>query len=138
MLIVDTGPLVAAADRTDRHHQPCLELLETASGPLVTTAMVVAEAVYLLTRELGAHAEPAFYDAIINGTLTVEPLTTADWRRIRELVDRYQNLPLGGTDASLIAVAERLGATRIATLDRAHFSIVRPAHCDTFEISPTP
>jgi hypothetical protein len=100
--------------------------------------MVVAEAVYLLTRELGAHAEPAFYEAIINGTLTVEPLTTADWRRIRELVDRYQNLPLGGTDASLIAVAERLGATRIATLDRAHFSIVRPAHCDTFEISPTP
>jgi uncharacterized protein len=138
VLIVDTGPLVDAADRTDRHHQACLELLETASGPLVTTAMVVAEAVYLLTRELGAHAEPAFYDAIINGTLTIEPITTADWQRIRELVDRYQNLPLGGTDASLIAVAERLGATRIATLDRAHFSIVRPAHCDTYEISPTP
>ena len=48
------------------------------------------------------------------------------------------DLPLGGTDASLIAVAERLGATRIATLDRAHFSIVRPAHCDAFELSPTP
>ena len=100
--------------------------------------MVVAEAVYLLTRELGPHAEPAFYDAIINGTLTVEPLTSVDWQRIRELVDRYQNLPLGGTDASLIAIAERLGATRIATLDRAHFSIVRPAHCDAFDLNPTP
>ncbi|MGC1512064.1 MAG: PIN domain-containing protein [Acidimicrobiales bacterium] len=77
MLIVDTGPLVAAADRTDRHHHACLELLEIASGPLVTTAMVVAEAVYLLTRELGPHAEPAFYDAIINGDLTVEALTKA-------------------------------------------------------------
>lgn len=138
MLIVDTGPLVAAADRNDRRHHACLELLETASGPLVTTAMVVAEAVYLLTRELGPHAEPAFYDAIINGTLTVEPLTSVDWQRIRELVDRYQNLPLGGTDASLIAIAERLGATRIATLDRAHFSIVRPAHCDAFDLNPTP
>jgi len=51
-LIVDTGPLVAAADRSDRHHSACLELLETAPGPLVTTAMVVAEAVYLLGREL--------------------------------------------------------------------------------------
>lgn len=138
MLIVDTGPLVAAADRTDRQHHACLELLETASGPLVTTAMVVAEAVYLVTRELGPHAEPAFYDAIINGTLTVEPLGPADWQRIRELVDRYMDLPLGGTDASLIAVAERLGATRIATLDRAHFSIVRPVHCDAFELSPHP
>ena len=138
MLIVDTGPLVAAADRTDRHHHSCLELLETAPGPLTTTAMVVAEAVYLLTRELGPRAEPAFYDAIINGTITVEPLIAADWQRIRDLVDRYQNLPLGGTDASLIAVAERLGATRIATLDRAHFSIVRPTHCDAFELSPKP
>lgn len=138
MLIVDTGPLVAAADRTDRHHTACAELLETATGPLVTTAMVVAEAVYLLTRELGGHAELAFYDAIINGSLTVEPLTGQDWQRIRELVERYADLPLGGTDASLIAIAERLGATRVATLDRAHFSIIRPAHCDAFELGPTP
>jgi len=87
VLIVDTGPLVAAADRTDRHHRARLDLLETASGPLVTSAMVVAEAVYLLTRELGAHAE-------------------------------------------------RLGATRIATLDRAHFTVVRPAHCEAFELAP--
>ncbi|MDO8391262.1 MAG: PIN domain-containing protein [Actinomycetota bacterium] len=138
MLIVDTGPLVAAADRTDRHHHACLELLETAMGPLVTTALVVAEAAYLLTRELGPQAEPAFYDSIIDGTITVESLTTADWQRVRDLVARYQDLPLGGTDASLIAIAERLGATRIATLDRAHFGIVRPAHCDAFEVVPTP
>lgn len=138
MLIVDTGPLVAAADRTDRHHTACAELLETATGPLVTTAMVVAETVYLLTRELGGHAESAFYDAIIGGTLTVEPLTGQDWLRIRELVERYADLPLGGTDASLIAIAERLGATRIATLDRTHFGIVRPAHCDVFGLSPAP
>lgn len=100
--------------------------------------MVVAEAVYLLARELGPRAEPAFYDSIIDGTLIVEPLVPSDWRRIKDLVDRYQNLPLGGTDASLIAIAERLGARRIATLDRAHFSIVRPAHCEAFEPSPTP
>lgn len=136
MLIVDTGPLVAAADRSDRHHTACVELLETAAGPLVTTAMVIAEAVYLVTRELGGHAESAFHDAIIDGTLIVEPLTGQDWQRIREPVDRYADLPLGGTDASLIAIAERLGGTRVATLDRAHFHIIRPAHCDTFELVP--
>ncbi|MDJ0770488.1 MAG: PIN domain-containing protein [Ilumatobacter sp.] len=136
MLIVDTGPLVAAADRSDRHHHACVELLETATGPLVTTAMVVAEVVYLVTRELGAHAEAAFYDAIIDGTLTVEPITRHDWQRVRELVDRYADLPLGGTDASLIAIAERLEVTRVATLDRAHFHVIRPAHCDAFELVP--
>ena len=100
--------------------------------------MVIAETVYLLTRELGPHAEAAFYEAIINGTLIVEPLTAADWLRIRDLVHQYADLPLGGTDASLIAVAERLGARRVATLDRAHFSVVRPAHCDAFELAPNP
>lgn len=102
----------------------------------MTTALVVAEVGYLFRREIGPPAEPAFFDGIVDGTLSVQPLDAPDWRRIRELVELYQDLPLGGTDASLVAVAERLGATRIATLDRAHFSVVRPAHCDAFEILP--
>jgi hypothetical protein len=60
----------------------------------------------------------------------------ADWVRVRELVDRYQNLPLGGTDASVIAIAERLGVERVATLDRRHFTVVRPVHCPPFELFP--
>lgn len=59
-----------------------------------------------------------------------------DWERVRELVDRYQDLRLGGTDASLVAIAERLGATRIATLDHRHFRVIRPQHCDAFELLP--
>ncbi len=70
--------------------------------------------------------------------MTVEPLIGPDWQRIRELVERYADLPLGGTDASLIAIAERLGSTRVATLDRAHFHVIRPTHCDAFELVPTP
>ena len=72
MRLVDHNDDVEA-DRTDHRHHARLELLETASGPLVTTAMVVAEAVYLLTRELGPHAHTTFHDAIIDGTLTVNP-----------------------------------------------------------------
>jgi uncharacterized protein len=69
--------------------------------------MVIAEAAYLVARELGGHAESAFYDAIIDGTLIVEPLTGQDWQRVRALVDRYADLSLGGTDASLIAMSWR-------------------------------
>ena len=44
MLIVDTGPLVSIADTKDRHYQSCLALLQSDSGPLVTTSFVVRPA----------------------------------------------------------------------------------------------
>ena len=58
--------------------------------------------------------------------MEVADLTGDDWARIGELVTGYADLRLGGTDASVIAVAERCGATRIATLNHRHFHVVRP------------
>lgn len=136
MLIVDTGPLLATADRNDPAHTACRTLLESDPEPLITTAMVTAEAAYLICRQLGPSAEVALYTSIAEGELVVADLIGTDWVRIRDLVDRYASLPLGGTDASLIAIAERLGARRIATLDRRHFSVVRPRHIENFELSP--
>ena len=59
-----------------------------------------------------------------------------DWLRIAELVGQYRDLPLGSVDASVVAAAERLDITKIATLDRRHFSIMRPAHTHSFELLP--
>jgi uncharacterized protein len=74
VLIVDTGPLVATADRADKDHAACRELLEDDEGPLVTTAMVIAEAAYLIDRQLGAKAEAALYASVIQGQLDVADL----------------------------------------------------------------
>ena len=93
---------------------------------MVTTPLVVAETGYLIDRQLGPTAEAAFYRSIANGDLLVEHLTAADWQRVAELVESYADFPLGGTDASIIAIAERLGIARVATLDRRHFQAVRP------------
>ena len=136
MLIVDTGPLVAAADRADKDHAACRALLEDDEGPLVTTGLVIAEAAYLITRQLGPAAEAALYSSIIEGDLEVAALGRADWERVRELVTVYASLPLGGTDASVVALAERHGATRVATLDRRHFTVVRPRHAQALELLP--
>ena len=136
MLIVDTGPLVAIADQDDRDYQTCLDLLATATGPLITTELVIAEPGYLLNRELGPKAELALVEMIQDGTLTIEPLGSPDWTRVAELLDRYEDVPLGVTDASLIAIAERLSAVEVATLDRRHFRVVRPSHCDSFILKP--
>jgi uncharacterized protein len=136
VLVAGTGPLVAAADRADKDHAACRELLEGDEGPLVTTAMVIAEAACLIDRQLGAEAEAALYTSIIQGQLEVADLSVTDWRRIQDLVSTYADLRLGGTDASVVALAERHGAVRIATLNRRDFAVVRPRHADAFELLP--
>ena len=137
MLIVDTGPLVATADRADKDHLACRALLEGDAGPLVTTAMVIAEAAYLIDRQLGPKAEAGLYASITSGQLEVADLTQEDWTRIGDLVATYADMRLGGTDASVIALAERHGVTRIATLNRRHFAVVRPRHTPAFTLLPT-
>jgi hypothetical protein len=136
VLVVDTGAFLAAADREDPAHPACRDLMEGHPGPLVTTALVVAETGWLINRQLGPATEAAFYRGVAAGEITVEALTTDDWARVAELVDRYADLPLGGTDASLVALAERLGATQVATLDHRHFRVVRPRHVEAFEPLP--
>jgi uncharacterized protein len=134
--IIDTGVLLAAADDSDRAHQTCADLVEAAAGSLITTPLIIAETGYLIERQLGPVAEAGFYRSLGNADLLVEGLTATDWYRIAELVERYADFPLGGADASVVAVAERLGVTRIATLDHRHFQAVRPSHCEAFEIVP--
>lgn len=97
MLVVDTGPLVAAADIGDRDHQACLRLLGTAQGPLVVSPLVVAEAAYLIGRQLGSQFEAEFFRSISDGELLMESLTPADLVRMAELVETYADLGLGGT-----------------------------------------
>ena len=106
MLVVDTGPLVATADTSDKDHAACRALLEGDEGPLVTTAMVIAEAAYLIDRQLGPRAEASLYDSVLSGQLEVASLDREDWQRIAELVTTYADLRLGGTDASVIQVSE--------------------------------
>jgi uncharacterized protein len=127
VLVVDTSVLLAAADTADPDHEPCTRAIERAS-PLVTTALVVAETAYLIGRQLGAAAEAAFFRAVAAGELQVEMITPTDARRIADLIETYADLGLGGTDASLIVVAERFKVATIATLDRRHFGAVRPSH----------
>ena len=136
MLIVDTGVVLVASDNGDPDHVACAGLLQDSVGPLVTTALVIAESAYLIGRQLGAVSEARFFRSIADGEITMEALSVADDLRIADLVQQYTSLPLGGTDATVIALAERLGETRIATLDHRHFTVVRPAHCDAFELVP--
>jgi hypothetical protein len=134
LAVVDSGPLYAVTDTDDDDHLRSLAALERADLQLVIPTLVVAEVTYLIGRRLGPLAEARFLRGL--DQLEVEPPATDDWQRIAELVELYQDFPLGGTDASVVALAERLGAEILVTLDLRHFTAVQPRHCPTFHLVP--
>lgn len=134
LAVVDAGPLYATADADDHDHDACRTVLSRGDLRLVIPALVVAEATYFVGRRLGPQAEAAFLRGM--EALDIEGPTPEDFARIAELVETYADFPLGGTDASVIALGERIGATIVITLDRRHFAAVKPRHRDAFELLP--
>jgi predicted nucleic acid-binding protein len=139
VIVCDTGPLVAAALYKDANHHQCVELftgMHLANRAMLVPAPIVAEVGYLLGTRAGARAEAGFLRAIADGDFVPVELTEADYRRVAELVEQYANLPLGTSDASVVAIAERERITEIATLDHRHFTVLRPRHVSAFTLLP--
>ncbi len=139
MILVDTGPLVAAALSGDVNHVRCTDLftaLHLNNEALLVPSLVVTEVCYLLEREAGPRVEAGFLESVAEGDFTVVDLEPADYVRAAELVLTYADLPLGAVDASVVAIAERLGIAEVATLDRRHFHVVRPRHVGALTLLP--
>ena len=133
-LIVDTGPLVAAIDRADPDHTRCARLLADTREQLIVPTVVLVEVEYFLRRLPGAFG--GLMRDVAQSAIETYALGRADVVRAGELVETYRDLSLGFVDAAVIATAERLGETRVATLDHRHFRVVRPAHVETLELLP--
>lgn len=139
MILCDTGPLVAAALRHDPDHHACVELftgLRLAQRPLLVPPTVTAEVGYMIQTYGSPDLEAQFLDSLAMGDFEPVELVAEDYTRIVELVRQYAGFPLGVTDASVVAVAERLGITEIATLDQRHFRGITPRHVAAFTLQP--
>ena len=134
LAIVDSGPLYAALDAGDAHHGAARDVLERADLHLVIPALVVAEVGYLVGTRLGSLAERTFLAGL--AALDVAGPTPEDLRRMAELVEQYGDWPLRATDASVVALAERLDTTTVVTFDRRHFAAVRTAGGEALELLP--
>ncbi|GEM_PF-1229618 len=105
--------------------------LHVSSETLLVPQTDFAECAYTIQRQGGTAQEVLFLQSIADGDLALVELVAEDMSRVIELVDTYDDFPLGTTDASMIAIPERLGVTEIATLDHRHFPNVRPRHADS-------
>lgn len=133
-VLVDAGPLVALIDAADAYHDVCVEALRSLGDPLVTVWPAFTEAMYLLRESWPA--QRALWSRLETDALTLAALDEDDAPRMRELMEKYRNLPMDLADAALVRVAEREGLTRILTLDRRHFSIYRPGRRRRFAVLP--
>jgi uncharacterized protein len=136
VILLDTGPLLAVAAPNDPDHHACVRLLRERGSEFQVPATVIAETSYMIESRLGSDAEEAFLRLLATGRLTVVDAVPEDYGRMADLVRQYRDLPLGATDASVVALAERLGLTEIATLDHRHFRVVRPRHVPAFTLLP--
>jgi len=136
-IVIDTGVIFAVADRSDADHEACDDLLSAFAGELVVPTPVIVETSWLIEDRLGPAAEAKFLRSLTSGELRRQDLTDTDWERATSLVETYADLGLGLVDASIVAVAEHLEATAIATLNHRDFRVVRPRHIAAFELLPS-
>jgi predicted nucleic acid-binding protein len=135
-LVLDTGPILALLDGADPDHARCVAMVEEVGEDLVVPVVVLVEVDYWARKRLGPEAWAVFVEDVAGGAYRLETLIVSDLTRAAALEAAYSNLDLGLVDASVIALCERLGETKVATLDRRDFSIVRPAHCERLTLLP--
>lgn len=127
MILADTGVVLALLDVDDHHHEAMLELYGTTGGRWVLPWAVLPEVDYLVARHGGPGAAALFRADLAEGAWAVEWGDHDDVAGAQRFLTRYADLGLELVDAVVMAMAERLEAEAIATLDLRHFGAVKIA-----------
>lgn len=129
-VLLDTGPIVALLDRSDRHHARCVEAMSEVDATLVTCEPVIAEACYLLRTLRGA--PEAVLENVERGTFQIPFRLSDEGGAVGALVAKYRRVPMDLADACLVRLAEIVGTGRVLTLDH-DFDIYRWSKTRKFE-----
>lgn len=135
MIIIDTGSLVALFDKNDNCHDLCHDILRTTKMSLITTIPVLTEAFYLLS--FSWHIQDDLWKFITDDNLGIYNLDRNLLKICRELMNKYQDLPMDFADASLVVVAERENISTVFTLDHKDFKVYRTKHGKGFKLLPS-
>jgi predicted nucleic acid-binding protein len=136
VLLLAAGALYAQADRADPHYADVVEILQAERGPLIASAIGVAEADYLILTRLGVDVELAFLEDLAEGTFQVECLNRTELGTTLSVARRYRDLELGLADASLVVLAHRFQTRRLVTCDERAFRSVTPLQGGSFTLLP--
>jgi predicted nucleic acid-binding protein len=135
-LVLDTGPIVALLDAADPEHERCVAMVDDVGEDLVVPSPVLVEVDYWLLKLYGPSPWQTFVEDIARGAYRLHHIGEQDLVRAAVLERTYASLDLGLVDAAVVVACERLDESKVATLDRRDFSVVRPRHCDSLRLLP--
>ncbi len=121
-MLMDSGPLIALFDRSDKYHLASVEFIKQNQAILITTLASITEVLHLL--KFSREAQQAFLAWIHAGAVTIETINVYDLERIKTLMLKYTDLPMDFADACLVFLAEKFNINEVATIDR-DFDIYR-------------
>ena len=121
-ILIDSGPLTALFDASDKYHNKAVNFIKSNKYPLVTTIASITETLHLLN--FNRNAQIDFIEWIHRGAVEIQNIENDDFGRIKDLTEKYRDLPMDFSDSCLVYLAEKLSLNTIATIDR-DFSIYR-------------
>ena len=136
MIIADTSGLVAFFSESGPQHDAVVEWIDTNDPVMVVSPYVVAEVDYLVATRRGVEAELAVLGELSGGAYELAAMDAEDVAEAARVVRRYSDLGIGLADASLAVLARRFRTRTVLTLDRKHFSVMRPLDGGLFTIVP--
>jgi hypothetical protein len=121
-VLIDSGPLIALFDASDKYHIKAVNFIKSNKYPLVTTIASVTETLHLL--DFNRNAQIDFIEWIHKGAVEIPNIESSDFGRLKELTEKYRDLPMDFADSCLVYLAEKLNLNTVATIDR-DFTIYR-------------
>jgi len=134
--VADTGFVVALLNRLDTMHRSVTTIYSRKTSAILLPQTVLPEVAYLVGRNAGITTVVSFLRGLSASRFRLVALTDQDIERGAEILAEYADSRIDFVDASVMAVAERFGSTKILTLDQRDFKLFRPRHCESFEIIP--
>ncbi len=134
--LLDSSFLFSVINHQDAHHTACVQIVLDTSWEKHILPTVIPETCYLLNKRLGHPVMRAFVDNLQDPRWRIEQMTAQDFARTSQILNQYADARLDLVDATIVAVAERMGIDTILTLDRRDFGMIRPKHTPYFTLLP--
>ncbi|MDE0232140.1 MAG: PIN domain-containing protein [bacterium] len=135
-MIADTSGLIPYFNESDPDHEAVVTWIEAKDPDMVVSPFVVGEIDYLVATRLGVQWELEVLRELAGGAYHLATIDADDLVAATEVVERYRDLGIGITDASLVVLAERYRTRTILTLDQRHFNVLRPLDGGHFKLVP--
>lgn len=136
-VIVDSSFIYALFNHREARHFDAVSFALATTDELLMPNVVLPELSYLFRRDFGYAGVQSLLESIQSFGARYVPITDDDIPQIHKIATTYASAEFDIVDCCIMAIAERLRITKIATFDQRDFSIYRPRHCQFLELLPS-